>query len=412
LQYCCIVVFEHFMLEWVVIGGGIHGCYLASYLIGNQNVPADSIRIVDPNSELLYEWLHCTHNVGMRYLRSPGVHHIDPEDPFSLLRFARTPEGKRVGRLLEPYRRPSYQLFNRHAQKNIARHKLDSIHLRARVSGIKRKDNFLEIMAGSNCLLAKRVALCIGMDQQLHIPDFALPYYGQQLHHVFDTQYRLIPERLPEDIFVVGGGISAVQTAMRVADSSKGRRKVRLLSKEPLRTAMFDSDPGWMGPLFIQHFLKNPCPVHRRTIIKSARNSGSMPPEMLRRFQSFIAQGRIGYVQDNIQQMLPMEGGKRWKLEGQKSIYNTELLLLATGFDRHRPGGEWLSQLIAHLNLPIAPCGFPLTEADLHWGHGIYVSGALAELTLGPPARNIIGARHAAPLIAASMHKSPLANMC
>jgi len=43
-------------------------------------------------------------------------------------------------------------------------------------------------------------------------------------------------------------------------------------------------------------------------------------------------------------------------------------------------------------------CGFPIVDKNLSWGDSgrIYVSGALAELEIGPSARNIAGARLAA----------------
>jgi len=46
---------------------------------------------------------------------------------------------------------------------------------------------------------------------------------------------------------------------------------------------------------------------------------------------------------------------------------------------------------------PMEFCGYPIVDRDLRWGHPrIFVSGALAELELGPSARNIAGARLAA----------------
>jgi hypothetical protein len=71
-------------------------------------------------------------------------------------------------------------------------------------------------------------------------------------------------------------------------------------------------------------------------------------------------------------------------------------VILATGFVPTRPGGSWLERAIAELTLPCAPCGYSDVTPDLCWQPGIYVMGALAELVLGPAARNIVGARLAA----------------
>ena len=45
--------------------------------------------------------------------------------------------------------------------------------------------------------------------------------------------------------------------------------------------------------------------------------------------------------------------------------------------------------------LELCSCGYPAPDKYLKWGD-VYVAGALAELELGPSARNIAGARLAA----------------
>ena len=80
-------------LNWVIIGGGIHGVHIAARLIGDLNILPDRLRIIDPGSRLLDRWRTCTETTGMTYLRSPSVHHIDLS-PWSLKRFA----GKRKKR--------------------------------------------------------------------------------------------------------------------------------------------------------------------------------------------------------------------------------------------------------------------------------------------------------------------------
>jgi len=76
-------------------------------------------------------------------------------------------------------------------------------------------------------------------------------------------------------------------------------------------------------------------------------------------------------------------------------------IVLATGFEERRPGGAWLDDAIDRLGLPCSACGYPLVDGALRWHPRIHVSGALAELEVGPAARNIAGARMAAERIAA-----------
>ena len=81
-------------LDWLIIGGGIHGVHIANRLLVDADIPAERLRIVDPSSRLLERWHDCTNTMGMSHLRSPSVHHLDT-DPLSLQRFA----GKRKKRM-------------------------------------------------------------------------------------------------------------------------------------------------------------------------------------------------------------------------------------------------------------------------------------------------------------------------
>jgi hypothetical protein len=83
-------------------------------------------------------------------------------------------------------------------------------------------------------------------------------------------------------------------------------------------------------------------------------------------------------------------------------VASVAFVILATGFDHSRPGGEWLDRAIAQFALRCHECGYPIVDANLCWHPGLYVAGPLAELQLGPVARNIIGARHAASRLAAA----------
>ena len=60
-----------------------------------------------------------------------------------------------------------------------------------------------------------------------------------------------------------------------------------------------------------------------------------------------------------------------------------------------RPGGAFVDSLITSGSLPCAACGYPVVDSALRWHRRVYVTGPLAELELGPVARNIAGARRA-----------------
>jgi len=88
------------MLDWLIVGGGIHGTHLALYLTQRRRVPLDRLRILDPYPEPLALWEHHTANVGMTYLRSGHAHNLH-YDPFSLITFARTQAGQPLAEFLE-----------------------------------------------------------------------------------------------------------------------------------------------------------------------------------------------------------------------------------------------------------------------------------------------------------------------
>ena len=81
--------------------------------------------------------------------------------------------------------------------------------------------------------------------------------------------------------------------------------------------------------------------------------------------------------------------------------FKAQRVLLSTGFSGYRPGGSFIDQLVESESLPCASCGYPIVNESLCWHDGVYVSGPLAELELGPASRNISGARKAAERIVA-----------
>ena len=74
-------------------------------------------------------------------------------------------------------------------------------------------------------------------------------------------------------------------------------------------------------------------------------------------------------------------------------------VLLAEGFSKETPGLPLIQSLMETFQQPVSDyCGHP-SVADpttLEWGGVFFVSGALAQLKLGPLARKVAGARMAA----------------
>ncbi|MCA9971709.1 MAG: SidA/IucD/PvdA family monooxygenase, partial [Anaerolineales bacterium] len=232
---------------------------------------------------------------------------------------------------------------------------------------------------------------------------------GLPIQHIFAPDYTLPQAALHtphSTILVVGGGITAAQVSLQLAEQTPGA--VTLLMRHPIREHQLDSDPGWLGPKYQNGLHKTADYAQRRQMIQAARHRGSMPPEVVRQVRRAQKAGQLWVREGEVTAVVPMLKNGRIELvcRGGRHIW-AEQVVLATGFDPVRPGGAWLDEAIAANGLPVAPCGFPIVDKTLCWAPGLYVSGALAELEMGPIAANIAGARQAMRrLAAASVHAS------
>jgi glycine/D-amino acid oxidase-like deaminating enzyme len=399
--------FTSHAFDWLIIGGGIHGVHIAARLIGEGGVPAERVGILDPADALLARWRAFTATTGMTHLRSPAVHHLDL-DAWSLKHFAGKRKARKAGLFASPYGRPSLDLFNRHCDRVIETFGLAERHIRDRavVCTVDCDGVAIRTAAGLE-LEARNVVLAIGASEQPQWPDWAPPEHPR-VHHVFASNFDGWPCNV-ERVAVVGGGISAAQVALRLANEGHA---VHLVSRHALRQHQFDSNPGWLGPRFMAGFTRERDLDRRRKMISDARYRGSVPPDIHRALRRAIAAQQITWHEATIDDLvvannsparpacepnsrLTLRLTNDGRLEDRHAPSDLDRVLLATGFTPHRPGGAMIDQLIDSAALPCARCGYPKVDAALRWHARVYVSGPLAELELGPVARNIAGARRA-----------------
>lgn len=129
----------------------------------------------------------------------------------------------------------------------------------------------------------------------------------------------------------------------------------------------------------------------RRQLVDRARRPGTMTREVERSLRAAMKTGSVRLVQDRVRGIYAL--GDRQVL-GLATPIEVDAVALATGF-RGVPGGELLAGLCPK-RFPRAPCGSPITDQRLEWADGLHVAGPLAELQLGPVARNIAGGLRAA----------------
>ena len=125
-----------------------------------------------------------------------------------------------------------------------------------------------------------------------------------------------------------------------------------------------------------------------------------MPPDVHADLQRACAEGAIELVEDaEVASAQVSERGVSLGLGGRR--IDADRVLLATGFPGRRPGGAWLDAAVAAFGLPCAACGYPIVDRGLRWHPHLLVTGALAELELGPVSRNLSGAQRAGERIVA-----------
>ena len=379
------------MREWLIVGGGVHGTYLANLLGRQPNLSPGSISILDPHDHLLAAWNRMTANCGMRHLRSPATHHIDVPI-MSIYRFAKTTIGQPLADFIPPYNRPSLALFREHSREVIAHRGLAQQHIKGRARGLHRDGVDLIIETDAGPLRTRRLLLAIGMSEQLCWPDWArdLRRAGAPIDHVFDRAFRRNGAPPTGPTLVVGGGITAVQTALAMA--AEPGADVTLVARHSLQESQFDFNPCWIGPKCLRRFYEEDYHTRRETIDK-ARIPGSLPREVIDEFDQALGQSRLGFRPAIIHGATFQDGAIR--LRTNDGALEAQRVVLATGFETKRPGGRFIDGMVEDFGLPSNPCGYPIVDRDLQWGPNIFVSGPLAELQIGPCARNIVGARNA-----------------
>lgn len=379
------------MLDWLIIGGGIHGVHLAHVLVHGQGVPADAVRILDPHDRLLTVWNRRTANTGMRFLRSPRVHHIDL-NPASLERFAQERAAALSELWIEPYYRPSYSLFQSHCQHVIDTYQLDRLHIRGKALVLHRVEGGWCVETATERLTSEQVVLAMGQ-QQLRLPEWSKRLFTQNapIQHMLDSTFETQHMRKQSAVFVLGGGISAGQVALDLMSE----HAVTLITRQPLRHHDFDASPCWIGPKCLDAFQQSDY-RQRRKMIREARQTGTMAQDVYKDVCMAIQAGQMGHHHGEVIAADMTYDNRIILTFWDGTIRLADQVILATGLQPAPPQQTWLADAITHYRLPVASCGYPILDRTLCWVEGLYASGPLAELELGPVSANIAGARAAA----------------
>lgn len=393
-----------------VVGTGIHGIHLASSVVEAGILPEREILLIDPHEEPLFLWNRRVRNCCMDYLRSPASHGLDPQFP-ALRRRMTDPSD-----WTEPYHRPSVSLFEKHSKERVH----TFLRGTGRVTGIAvavRRDGtegsafrIIVDRHGREEYFARAVILAPGMPPPM-VPPFLQVF---SVRHVHDPLFDPNTVRPDEKVLIAGGGIAALHLVLSL--SSRGSN-VTLWNRDPMTVHQFDSDPCFIGPRCASQVSSIKDPTERLQFIRANRRPGSVPADLYRRFTTGLRQHR--YTMECVEAVEAHPKGGKILMTGHSHDCSTanqepvcaifDRVIIATGFRDEPPAQELVRRIARDLSAPVTPEGYPETERDLSWVPGLYLSGGLADLELGPPARNIIGAhlarRRILPALAAFLNR-------
>ncbi|KAL3926316.1 MAG: hypothetical protein SGBAC_013524, partial [Bacillariaceae sp.] len=402
--------------------------------------------IVDDEAELLFKWKRRAEATGMKYMRSSATFHLDVAKD-ALTQFAASQHGSQGQQnvrgkskkkfkvkgntklFASDYDRPSLELFNLHCDHVIRKYHLDQHHIAGTVESINLADDMVTVTVGGpdpQTLRAKNIVLALGSDRPSR-PSWA-HNEDIQFSHLLDTESTTSTQDVatfPSKVAIVGGGVSAVHKALDIVTRNKGSSSssssnlplVHIISRHDLHEQQFDTHQEWMmdqdavqrslkagGGGFPQRqldFRQLKSYSERRKVIQQERRAGTVPASLSRKeLKDAIRSQRVEWHVGDITRVTPTQDKTTClqlaTKDGTVKNIIVDQVLLATGFGTKPPGSDtFLSKLADSENLPLSPhCGYPIVDSKLRWFHPrLYVAGALAELELGPSARNLAGAR-------------------
>jgi hypothetical protein len=398
---------DDFDIDIAIIGAGVQSLPLTLHLLRKRQDLREKILVFDPSSNWLTQWHRQFASQEIPHLRSPVVHHPDP-DSFALRRFAEN----RPDELFPPYDLPSTRLFRDFCQNAIVSQRLDERLITAKVIDLEpimslRRGFRLWLNHGKN-ITAKRVVLATNSSIK-QIPNWveriAPNFPSDRLVHSSDLN--LAQERLAgETILIVGGGLTSGHLALgaisRVA-------KVLLMSRSQFKEKLFDADAGWLGPKYLKGFHAETDWQKRREIVLSARDGGSMTPSVMTQLRREHHSGKLEFHPE-CEVAQAIWNGTNWQIICTDGVeLSCHRLWLATGTRFDAQAEPLLAQQVMKQYPNPIVNGFPILDEHLRWaGCELFIMGGLAALQVGPTARNISGARMASDLIVPALTKSTI----
>ncbi|MBF2028189.1 MAG: SidA/IucD/PvdA family monooxygenase [Oscillatoriales cyanobacterium C42_A2020_001] len=401
-------------IDLAIVGAGPHALTLVTHLLQKKKSLRGRFLVLDPSGTWMSRWNHQFAALEIPHLRSPAVHHPDP-DSFALRRFAES----RADELHPPYDLPGTRLFQEFCQDVIRRWQLENCVYSAQVVQIKplnhqRQSRFCLGLSTGQTVTARRVVIANGGGIP-HTPQWVsqipMGYPPDRLLHSYQIDLRGLQLR-GERILIIGGGLTSGHLA--VGAIQRGAQ-VLLMSRRTLYEKLFDADPGWLGPKYLKDFWAEPNWYTRWQMIQQARNGGSMTPAMLTQLGRLQREGRIVFY-EQCQVSQARWSGEHWQVVCDNSVVHEYIqhqtinrIWCATGSQLDAAKHPLLQDVLDAYPTDIVN-GLPIVDEGLCWRDcELFIMGGLAALRTGPTARNLSGARAVSDRIVPALTKASLA---
>lgn len=391
----------------VIIGAGPQALTLTTYLLKKGQRRSPQFVVLDPSGTWMQRWSQQFAAQDISYLRSPAAHHPDPN-----LAALRTFAESRPQELFPPYDRPGRQLFQDFCQTVIQQWGLQDRVMAAEAVQIEplkqQRYRFRLWLRDGRCLLARRVVLA-GGDGDLNVPDWVRSLKGEypadRLCHSAQVDLRQIQLR-GERILIIGGGLTSGHLAI---GAMRRGAKVKLMARRRFQEKLFDADPGWVGPKYLKGFCAEPDWYQRWQMIQSARNGGSLTPDIMLQLRRAKRDKTVELVENcQIERVLWREGC--WQvhcMDGATEECDRIWYAIGRGLNASQ---HPLLQRVQELYPTEIVNGLPVLDPHLRWpGCELFVMGGLAALQVGPVSRNLRGAQIASDRIVEALTKPTLA---
>ncbi|MEO0395246.1 MAG: FAD/NAD(P)-binding protein [Cyanobacteria bacterium P01_A01_bin.137] len=391
-------------IDIAIVGAGPQALTLVTHLLQKKKSMRNRFVVVDPSGQWLRQWQHQFAAYEIPHLRSPVVHHPDP-NPHALRAFA----ASRANELFPPYDLPGTQLFQDFCQEVIRRWQLQDRVIPAQVESLtpvrhQGRQRFRLTMTNGQVLTARRVVLAIAGNVP-HMPDWAkaLPktYSPERLCHSHQVNLRGL-WLAGEQILIIGSGLTAGHLALGAI--ARGAQVI-MMARRTFYEKLFDAEPGWLGPKYLKGFHAEPSWENRWQMIRDARNGGSLTPAVLTKLRRLERDGKLSfYEQCEVK-------SANWQETAWQVICNhpkahncithlpIDRIWLATGSTLNIHHWPLLSDVQEQYSIPTVQ-GLPVLDKHLKWpGCNLFIMGGAAALQVGPVARNLFGGKLACDLI-------------